>query len=73
MTPTNHVNKAGRKCFGKRFELLAAQAVQTQAAALTTVAKGSFRLSIFTTGTGSLPLGLSAVAVAPLFVACSLQ
>lgn len=37
------------------------------------MAKGSLRLSIFTTGTGSLPLGLSAVAVAPLLVACSLQ
>jgi len=37
------------------------------------VAKGSVRLSILTTGMGSLPLGLSAVAVAPLLVAYSLQ
>jgi hypothetical protein len=41
--------------------------------ACTLVANASDMLSIFTTGTGSLPLAFSAVAVAPLLLAASLR
>jgi hypothetical protein len=50
-----------------------AQAATVVEVARTTVAKGSLRLSILTLGTGPLPVALSAVAVAPLLVACSLR